>query len=143
MEPLNGIDIYNYKRVGRAVTHWGGVRPINNPTPSGVEIQDATNRGNRGDGNRAHLVQLDRYPIDTTRIAPVQLRDRFCKVLAANKNDYNPRKYPDPGLSTTCFPARKLAPVPMNGSVCSYNPPVPHKLPPSGTNDVSFIVSRF
>jgi hypothetical protein len=87
---------------------------------------------------------IDRYAVvHPGNIRRVQLLDGVNHTLDARSNDYNPCKYPNPGMTQTTFPARRLPPAPMNGSVCAYNAPNPRPLPPMVTNDVAYICSRF
>ena len=115
-----------------------------NPSKGNVPtVQAAPNYVNANDRRESPLLAHDRHPFDPTAIPTIDVRDYYNRNLDANKNDYNPRKYPDPGLVRTAFPHAPLRPARMNGRTTAFNSPHPAPMPASGTNDVGQIVSRF
>lgn len=142
--PLHPNEVLNSKRLGAAEPHDRGQGNFaDNPGPlNHLPLQDATNKYIGIPGLHSHNY-LDRFPQNAMAVRRMTLKPEINRELDANTNNYNPRKYPDPGQSVTCFPARKLPPPSLNGSVCALNSTIPRGLPFSGTNDVGFVVSRF
>lgn len=110
---------------------------VNQPTLQGVQAYV-----NGNDFNRVSKDGLyNRYPVQQCLVPRIDLKNYRYTPLDANKNQYNPRRFPDPMTAMTAYPARRLKKAPMNGSTTAYNPPNPFGMPPSGTNNVAFIVT--
>jgi hypothetical protein len=140
---LHGFDLINHRIISPSgPPPHGPVYYPGNPTPSALAVQDAQNM-RHGIDRDSRRTFIDRYSQNPHAVKRVTLKSEINRELDANTNAYNPRKYPDPGSVVTCFPARRLLPPPLNGSVCARNSLAPAALPASGTNDVAWVVSRF
>jgi hypothetical protein len=138
-------ELINFRRISAADPIWKGSAFFeNNPGPlNHLPLQNGSNMEN-GWVTVPVRTFYDRFPgNDHTKVQRQKLKSEINRELDCNTNSYNPHKYPNPGQSVTVFPARRLPPVPLNGSVCALNSVVPRGLPFSGTNDVAFVVSRF
>lgn len=146
MESLPNIDEpLNHHRLSPSdpIRMRGAYFPNNPSAWNRPEVQGAQQRMH-GIDRYSTRSYYDRVPVvQPGNIRRVQLLSGVNRELDANTNSYNPCKYPNPGMTATTFPARRLQPAPMNGSVCAFNAPNPRPLPPMVTNDVSYICSRF
>jgi hypothetical protein len=106
-------------------------------------LQSERNYVNANDRRVSPQLAYDRHGFDPNVLPVLDVRDYYDRVSDGNANNYMPRRFPDPGLVTTSFPAAKLRPVNANGRVNALNPRVPRAMPPSGTNDTGFIVTTF
>lgn len=116
-------------------------QPINPARGNVPNLQTFTNYQNANDFDQTPVYGIDRYVQRGTLVPLLDLRDYKYTTLEPNKNIYQPRKYPDPYAQQTRFYVRKRRPVPMNGSVCAYNPVNAVQMPATGTNDTAFIMS--
>lgn len=115
-----------------------------NPARKNIpSVQGVRNFVNANDRRVSPQLAYDRHVFDPNAVPTIDVNDYYDRVSDGNKNDYLPRRYPDPGLVTTSFPSAKLRPVNPNGRVNALNPRGPRALPPSGTNDTGFIVTQF
>jgi hypothetical protein len=110
---------------------------VNDPCVQGAQSYLNANDFNPIVKNAAY----DRVPIQQCFLPTIDVRNNRYQPMDANRNVYNPRRYPDPMTVQTAYPARRLRKAPMNGSVTAYNPPNPRGMPSSGTNNVAFIVT--
>lgn len=110
----------------------------NQPSVQGVQSYVNASDFNTGVRNGG---TYDRIPVQQCFVPVMDMRNYQYTPLDANTNRYNARRFPDPMTAVTAYPARKLRKAPMNGSTTAYNPPNPYGMPPSGTNNVAFIVT--
>ena len=126
-----------------APVYFPNVSPYQPDNPSGNNVpvgQTVQNFQNANDFTVGPVHPIDRHVDDTVKTKAFDLRDYAYSTLAANKNIYEPRRYPDPVAQRTWYPARKTHKAPLNGTRTAYNPPNPFPQPQTGTNDVAFML---